>query len=665
MNKPFFYLTNYIIHSIKNSVPHQEKGVLNMGNCRLPLALMALILSLFLINPVSAYNLTINANLNPYFMIDGHGGSLANEISVVDGNVLFDFIGTSGVISRSFIWNAYLPDSQYFDTEPYLVRNASSRWIDFPFTNILQIDFDLNIRDFTGDDVFLVLQTSHLNETNDTGYYEEGRSQIIANISELGTGQHHISLYGNTVTMADGTVYSCRFYDDINGYTYPTPCIFSGNLDGIWLGILNRYPITDGNVNITFGNLTYTVETVGDGLCSFGFGETSANSPDCAIPVSNISSLYANLSNFLNIYTGRQFIKINVTNIYSQQSMEGCIRGTLRMQDVGTCWGFVDSSSPLILQGYNHIVREESEPVYYMERMLLDNQHPSTYTGQIVQVVGLLTDSYLDNYYLNTSNQMIPEDIYLYVYNITPIGTAPSGYTYYDTYPDYTAVPSTSNSYGLTTYNLNPVSVIYYYIRYNSTHLTRTNMNTGATFWTLVDAKFISTTVNTTYYLFQYPNFEAYLDGSTPVYMFTTVFDSRYNNTSPIKVISYETMINQTQNNTSNKWYYVWSSMITEHNSLNIIGDGICGSLESDIPSDWNYSPDCRFGGLSGYASAVGARSMQMFTLFLGVVFLILSVLVPLLMRSDLTTELIIMSAVGILISIPLIAIGLSFIITP
>ena len=661
MNKPFFYLTNYIIHGIKNSVPHQEKGVattspaglivLNMGNWKLPLALMALFFSLFLLNSVSALLTPVECgvttpvtffNSNEY--IGGNPVFFPTYTITHDtDNMYFDGIGNSTTRKSFFIISS-----------PWTSPNPVDKWVNINPQQVYRIDYDINIRDTTSIDSRLVFQLTHEEYDIDNNTYEWGRYMsgnnltfFGTNLTALGIGKHHISELVTTCWFWNQTSDEEILYD-----VCPSNWTYNANLDTVNLLASGYGNGSDWNLNLTVGNITIT-------------GVSSSNSPDCAIPISNISSLYANLSNFLNIVTGRQFIKINVTNVNSQQSMEGCIRGTLRMQDLGNCWGFVDSSSPLILQGFNHIVREESEPVYYMERMLLDNQHPSIYTGEIVQVVGLLTNSYLDNYYLNTSNQLIPDDMYIYVYNITPLGTAPSGYAYYDTYSDYTAVPSTTNRYGLTTYNLNPVSVIYYYTRYNSTHLTRTNMNTGATLWILVNAKFINTTVNTTYYLFQYPNFEAYLDGSPLAYMFTTVFDSRYNNTSPIKIISYETMVNQSQNNTSNRFYYIYNVMLTEHNNLNIIGDGICGSLESDIPSDWNYSPDCRFGGLSGYASAVGAKSMQMFTLFLGVVFLILSVLVPLLMRSDLTTELIIMSAVGILISIPLIVVGLSFIITP
>jgi hypothetical protein len=98
--------------------------------------------------------------------------------------------------------------------------------------------------------------------------------------------------------------------------------------------------------------------------------------------------------------------------------------------------------------------------------------------------------------------------------------------------------------------------------------------------------------------------------------------------------------------------------------NFDAVGDAICGSLESSYPSDWNYSPDCRFGGITGYASAVGARSMQIFTLFIGAVFIIMAVLIPML-SLELTLEKIITSAVVLIIGVALISVGMSLIITP
>ncbi|MHA3965104.1 MAG: hypothetical protein AM325_016375 [Candidatus Thorarchaeota archaeon SMTZ1-45] len=53
------------------------------------------------------------------------------------------------------------------------------------------------------------------------------------------------------------------------------------------------------------------------------------------------------------------------------------------------------------------------------------------------------------------------------------------------------------------------------------------------------------------------------------------------------------------------------------------IGDTVCSDYESAYPSDWNFSPDCRLGGETGYAVAVGTQQMQLLMVIAGVVLII------------------------------------------
>ena len=81
---------------------------------------------------------------------------------------------------------------------------------------------------------------------------------------------------------------------------------------------------------------------------------------------------------------------------------------------------------------------------------------------------------------------------------------------------------------------------------------------------------------------------------------------------------------NVNQTNVGNYLTEAYLTIGTEN--YNIIGDGICGDLESSNPSSWNYDPQCEddIYGLTGYAitnTNTGIIGMCLLIIFMGLIF--------------------------------------------
>lgn len=233
--------------------------------------LISMIFLFAMLTPAFAYNMTVDATLNPYYTNIIQYDLLSNETSYSDGGINYDIIAKTGAVSQAWVLNSYFPQSPNFDL--YQTKNESSLWINFPYPHIIQIDFDLDIRYFNAGAIntLLILQTSH-GEEDAGGYREWMRSQIITNITELGIGQHHLSYYGSQITITNGSTYGCSTYNIDEGtiryVTCPEDFNFNGNLNTIWMALMSRFPTEDAQINITIGNLTYTVDNLyEDGIC--------------------------------------------------------------------------------------------------------------------------------------------------------------------------------------------------------------------------------------------------------------------------------------------------------------------------------------------------------------------------------------------------------------
>jgi len=232
------------------------------------------------LNPAFAESLQINVTFTDNFSSGAYPTYLNWSISQLSGDMLFDALGNATSRRGFFAYNL-----------PYLYPD--DLWFDFPYYDIQKIEFDLNIRGLDGvEEGFIMPQTLHSYEDGVSYYEEWGRYGLNTttegvNLTELGTGQHHVTIenidgcwrglywYNSTWETEIYDICPDEFWEslDDNGEHL--------NIDTMWL-IVTGYNSTDGlfSINLTVGNLTFTVDDgYDDGTCQW-FESDNPSSPD-------------------------------------------------------------------------------------------------------------------------------------------------------------------------------------------------------------------------------------------------------------------------------------------------------------------------------------------------------------------------------------------------
>lgn len=602
-------------------------------------------LILLLFSPAFAYTDIVSVYYDGnYTSLCGSGMKTCNY-SDLNGNILIDAIGNTSFIRPFGLYNdnGSFPDSDL--------------WInlemDYPFVDLEVVNYDLNIRDLNVLDSRLAFQLISSRD-NAFSYLEFGRygnAEQRLNLTELGVGQHNINITNFT---------SCwsyeYFYDNDTDVLLEYPIcpndLFIGKpINHIWLfpaGMGNG--VDDWNINITVGNLTvytsdYPPYTIGDQICNGGT-ENSTNSPDCAISVPNMSYLYDNLELYDSNY-----IKMNLVNVegdgFLDWSSINVIRGLGTTYNNGSAFAykFKDSSSTLLMFGFLN---------GYGEVVLSNGNRLDSFAGQLIEVTGMF----------HRTTDYIPYDLYLDVWNITVLGNADISYYSYDTYEgfvdEFTVEPSTLR-YTYSKETLNEIITFYQMYRFNETHIYRNipvylGSELGIEDLKLIDEQYINVTGNFSAIFLGFNSehtdyeFGMVIEGDTiPDYLNTTKYGSQ-------TIIFKGNFYNQTFDEID-YFTQVWIFEGTEKHYA-IIGDGVCGSLESYVPTDWNYEPECeldRYGSTTGYFIASSGAGLMAF--IIGI--FLLAVVTTMFAVDDSATRIKIFLMILFLMAISVVAFGL------
>ncbi|MHA3965103.1 MAG: hypothetical protein AM325_016370 [Candidatus Thorarchaeota archaeon SMTZ1-45] len=363
-----------------------------------------------------------------------------------------------------------------------------------------------------------------------------------------------------------------------------------------------------------------------DGYCNETAGENSTNSPDCAIVINQIADLR-------NATLDNNYVKVKGVNII----------------DDAVCdmskefWARLGSSIASII-----LMDNSTDEVVYVSNDWFEF-YPDISTcftdNELIEITGFLEMPYPD---------VTIEESWLnlgYISNITILGT--SDWDIQPTiFPDYLDnLPSTPDTYMTAKQKLysDEIGGYYHYEQVNSTTEKRTELITNTTIYRALNETRANKTDYDFYWLFIWLPTTQYID-YTKILSKNPIPASLWNFTGEITTIASGNGFNQTISGIGNVY---GMSYFTE---INVVGDGVCSSLESDNPYEWNYSPDCRLGGMTGYAVAVGTQQMQSLVI-IGGALMLLGAIVSFLafdftLASILTLTLSIISGIAILIAL-------------